>query len=60
MMLPLGMNLYIYQICYIEKQVDNDFGQLTGKERKQLRKAYLFVLAQYLVLFALFGGYVTP
>ncbi|GAA0443359.1 MAG: hypothetical protein ACQEWU_01965 [Bacillota bacterium] len=56
---PLGLNIYIYQIIKLEKRLNN-FLQIASMERRDWRTAYLLVLAQYLLLFAVFGLFASP
>ncbi|OTY15287.1 hypothetical protein BK732_19355 [Bacillus thuringiensis serovar navarrensis] len=59
-LLPLGLNVYVYQIIILEKRSGDCFEKLNPKERKLWRKIYFLVLMQYMFLFSCFGFLASP
>lgn len=55
-----GLNVYMYQITKLEKCAGYSFEKLQRKERKRWRRVYVLVLAQYMLLFILFGWFTSP
>lgn len=55
-----GLNVYVYQMIKLEKRTQYDFAQLNQQERKIWRRVYSLVLAQYMLLFIVFGWVTSP
>jgi hypothetical protein len=60
LLLPFGLNVYVYQIIKLEKAAGPLFEQLSKQERLQWRRLYMLVLLQYLLLFGIIGYLLSP
>ncbi|MFD0588541.1 hypothetical protein ACFQZE_11050 [Paenibacillus sp. GCM10027627] len=58
--LPLGLNVLLYQSLRLDVKAGFDYSGLSPDERNQWRKVYLSLLLQYLVLFGFIGWVLSP
>ncbi|GGE57041.1 hypothetical protein [Priestia taiwanensis] len=60
LLLPFGLNLYVYQLVKLEKAAGSSFEHVTAQERITWRRLYMLVLIQYLLMFVIIGVLLSP